>query len=78
MRNDIPVYKVKDYAGEDIRGTFYQPELQRVDLNSKKSFKIEKVLKKRGRGKNEEFLIRWKNWPKKYDSWVKSSEIEEL
>ena len=78
MRNDIPVYKVKDYAGEDIRGTFYQPELQRVDLDSKKSFKIEKVLKKRGRGKNEEFLIRWKIWPKKYDSWVKSSEIEEL
>ena len=78
LRNDIPVSKVKDYSGEDIRGTFNQPELQRVDFDSEKSFKIEKVVKKRGRGKNEEFLVRWKNWPKKYDSWVKSAEIEEL
>ena len=57
LRNDIPVYKVKDYSGEDIRGTFYQPELQRVDLDSKQSFKIETVLRKRGRGKHEEFLV---------------------
>ena len=37
-----------------------------------------KGVEEEGRGRNEEFLICWKNWPKKYDSWVKSSEIEEL
>ena len=29
----IPVYKVLDYNGEEvIKGTFYQPEIQRVSI----------------------------------------------
>ena len=48
MRNAISVYKVKVYAGEDIRGTFYQLELQRVDLDSKKIVQDRKGVEEEG------------------------------
>ena len=70
-----PVYKLKDYSGEKIQGRFYQSELQKVVFDETKTFKIDKVLKERGRGQNKESLIRWIGWPRKYDQWVKSKTI---
>ena len=78
LRKDIPVYKVKDYSGEDIRGTFYQPELQKVDFDENNSFKIEKIVGRRGRGKNKQLKIRWVGWPKKYDQWLPETAIQRL
>jgi N-dimethylarginine dimethylaminohydrolase len=31
-RNNIPIYRMKDYNGEEITGTFYQSELQKIDI----------------------------------------------
>ncbi len=75
LRNGIPVYRVKDYSGERITGTFYEQELQGVDFDPDKIFKIEKVLETKGRGQHKQYLVHWKNWPKKYDSWVKNVHI---
>ena len=41
------VYKVEDYTGEVVDGTFYAEELQKVDKSSDQLFKIEKVLKRK-------------------------------
>ena len=39
----IPVtYQITDYNGEEIQGSFYEQELQKI---SQKIFRIEKVLK---------------------------------
>ena len=39
----IPVrYKITDYNGEDIQGSFYEQKLQKT---SQKTFRIQKVLK---------------------------------
>ena len=40
-------YKIADLNGEEIQGTFYEPELQKT---SQQLFRIEKVIK---RGKEE-------------------------
>ncbi|XP_062599623.1 SCAN domain-containing protein 3-like [Saccostrea cucullata] len=32
LRGGLPVYRVKDFDEEEIRGTFYQSELQKVDI----------------------------------------------
>ena len=42
-RDGIPIYKVKDWNGEEVKGTWYQSELQRVDKSNDDLFKIEKV-----------------------------------
>ena len=75
-REGIPVYQLRDWAGEDIKGTFYQSELQAIRVDENAKFHIKTVLKRRRRRGKNEALVRWFGWPKKYDSWILQSEIE--
>lgn len=74
-RDGLPVYELEDYGGEDVKGTFYEQELQPVTVDKDAPFKVEKVLKTRGRGNNKELFVKWLNWPKKYNSWIKESDV---
>lgn len=74
--DNIPMYTVKDYSGEMIKGMFYESELQKVIFNEDDAFKIDTILKTRKRGK--ESLISWVGWPKKYNQWIKTKEIHLL
>ncbi len=40
---DPPVYKLVDCAGEPVKGTFYEPELQLVIVDKNKVFILEKI-----------------------------------
>ena len=54
----IPVtYKITDYNGEEIKGSFYEQELQKT---SQSTFRIEKVLK----GQGDKSLVKWIGYPK--------------
>ena len=70
LARDPPVYKLKEHDGELIKGTFYETELQKVIERKDHLFRVEKVLRCRGKGAQEEVLVHWKGWPKKYDSWI--------
>jgi hypothetical protein len=48
----------------------YTSELQTVTFDADQPFKIEKVLKTRGRGTNKEHYVKWLSWPNKYNSWI--------
>lgn len=39
-----PVYKIKDYDGELIDGTFYEAELQKVAVGKDKPSQVEEIL----------------------------------
>ena len=56
------------YNGEEIRGTFYEPELQKT---SQELFRIEKVIK---RGKKKS-LVKWKGYSDGFNSWVDNKDI---
>ena len=73
-----PVYCLKEANGYLIQGTFYETELQRVIEKSNHLFRIEKILKSRGKGKKKEVLVHWKGWPKSYDSWLPASQLVSL
>ena len=75
MRRGIPVYKLKDWDGEPIKGTFYQQELQKVDVTDGDLFKIEKILKRRRRGNKNQVFVKWLHWPKKFSSWIDEDQI---
>ena len=60
------------YGGVPVEGTFYEPELQAVTFDDEQPFKIEKVLKTRGRGAKKEYYVKWMNWTNKYNSWTKN------
>lgn len=77
-RGNLPVYRLTDLEGTEIQGTWYESEmlpLKDPDLD-KMSFKIDKVLKRRGKGRNKEYFVKWKYYPNKFNSWVKASYIE--
>ena len=45
IQNTVPwTYLINDLNGEEIKGSFYEKELQKTD---QKEFRIEKVIKKR-------------------------------
>ena len=69
-REDKPIYQLKDLLDEKLKGSFYQSELQRVVKSDSVSYRIEKILRKRGRGQNKEILVKWSGWPNKFNSWT--------
>ena len=76
MKEGIPQYKLKDYDGEIITGTFYQKQLSRA--YEQEMYFIEKVLKSRNKAGQKEYLVRWKGWAPKYDSWVSETDVKNI
>ena len=78
MARHVPVYKLKDDAGEIIDGTFYEPELQKI-IKIDDVYLVEKILRKRKRKGVVEYLVRWKGYEDpKFDSWVQERDILKL
>lgn len=69
-REGIPLYTLVDYDNDPIDGTFYENELQKVNKNMNDAWKIEKVLKRRIRNRKTELFVKWRGWPKKFNSWI--------
>ena len=61
------MYRLTDYLNEDIKGTFYQSELQKVDVRDDDVFKVKQTLKTRGRGLNKHYFVKWLHWPSKFN-----------
>ena len=76
IRQGQPIYKLVDWYNNHVKGTFYEYELQKIETTDEDMFKIEKVLKYKGRGKSRQALVRWLGWPKHFDSWIPVSEIK--
>ena len=76
LRQNQPLYKIVDWFNKPVAGTFYQKELQKVYVKDTDTWKVEKVIKYKGRGKNKLAKVRWLNWPKKFDSWIPASDIK--
>ena len=73
-----PVYKLKEYNGTEIEGTFYEAQLQKVVQTDDDLFRIEKVIKKRKvKGGKTQLYIKWLGWPETYNSWVDQSSVQQ-
>ena len=68
-------YKLKDDNGEEIEGSFYFYELQKV--GEKKVYLISKILNQRKRRGEKEYLIQWYGYPSSFDSWIPARNIQQ-
>lgn len=57
-----------------MKGTFYEEELQKVNMNEDTFFRIDKVLKKN----NGKVLVSWKGWPTIYDNFINEKDIYDV
>ena len=78
INQNQPMYQLKDYNNDIIEGYFYEPELQSAYLDNDIVYKIEKIVKKRIRNKGKGILVKWKGWPKKFNSWILEDSVESL
>ncbi len=69
-------YKIKEYDGTPIKGSFYDQELQKT--KDAEAFLIDKVLETRTKNRKKEHLVSWLGWPEKYNSWVADKDLKDL
>ena len=44
LRGALPLYRMQDFHDEEIKGTFYQSELQKVDVRDDDIWKLENIF----------------------------------
>jgi len=67
--NTIPVqYKVQDVREQEIEGSFYGPELQKVTKPDQ--YAIERVIRRRRVRGRMQYLVKWLGYGAEYNSWV--------
>ena len=64
-------YKIKDSMEDEIKGTFYEQELQKTKQDI---YRIEKVLSKR----NGKAFVKWIGYPTNANSWIPLEDIERI
>jgi hypothetical protein len=66
------MYTLRDSSGHKVEGRFYQDELQKV-IKTDNVYRIEHVLKERGKGRHKQYLVKWMGYPE--TSWISASDI---
>ncbi|KAG6438937.1 hypothetical protein O3G_MSEX000345 [Manduca sexta] len=77
-RTPWPVYTIKDLDGEEIVGTFYDRELQKVIYDPTIEHKIDKIIRSRYSGNRQQVLVKWKGYPNKFNSWILASSLKQI
>lgn len=77
-RKTTPItYKLKDYSGEEIEGSFYREEIEEV-LHDDDVYLVEEVIRTEKRGNEEWCLVKWLGYPSSMNSWVRKSDIADV
>jgi hypothetical protein len=73
-------YKVEEWDGSALEGSFYADELQLVEKDmTKDMWKVEKLLKKRkGPRGRVEWFVKWEGFPDSMNSWVPAADLKDL
>ena len=66
-------YVLRDLKGTNIKGRFYEQELQKILKTNREFWRVEKILKSRGTGASKEHFVKWKGFDSRFNSWIKSS-----
>ena len=64
-------YKLKDLRGEDIQGSFYEPESLKARQDV---FRIDKVIRRDY--KKKQTLVKWKGYSDDFNSWISFKDLQ--
>jgi transposase InsO family protein len=71
-------FKLRDYGGEVIDGSFYRYEIQPV-IRDEETFLVEKIIRRQRRHGNQIwYLVKWAGYPASMNSWVRKEDVEHL
>ena len=75
-KKTIPEYRLEDLQGEEILGKFLQQELQLVNPSETQTYRVNKVIRSKGKGAHKEHLVSWEGYPDKFQTWIPSKDIK--
>jgi hypothetical protein len=69
LRTTKPVqYKLQDHVEEEIKGSFYAAELQKVAPPER--YAVERVIRRRRRAGKTEYFVKWLGYGPEFNSWT--------
>ena len=78
IKNTYPItYGLRDYKGDEIKGSFYTNEIQLVD-KSDNIWPIEKIVNTRKRRGHTEYLVKFLGYPNEANSWIPQQDLFNL
>ena len=76
-RDGIPVYKLLNYDKKnEVDGTFYTEELQKVIITPETLYKVEKVIRRKTQNGKKYSFVKWTGWDDAYNSWVLDRDLK--
>lgn len=75
IKTNPVTYKLKDFSGVLLEGSFYNEELQKTEQNL---FRIEKVIRKKNINGIEHGLVKWMGYNDKYNQWMPISDLKKI
>jgi hypothetical protein len=77
-RQPRPLYELLDLNDTSIVGQFYQEELSPGCISKQTVYKIDKILGRRTKHGIREVLVRWKEYQKRFNSWIPASSVKNI
>ena len=66
-------YRLKDFEGELILGSYYAEDLQKAPEEG--PAKVEKVVRRKAAKGVKQALVKWKYYAQKHNSWIPESDL---
>ena len=66
-------YKLNDLNNEEIKGSFYEPELLKA---KQEVFRIDKVIRRDY--KKKQALVKWKEYSDEFNSWIPMKDLQHI
>ena len=68
-------YRLKDYGDNFLEGSFYTHELQKVPHDKGRVYRIEKVIRTRGKKGKRELFVKRLGYPNQFNSWIAEADL---
>ena len=75
IRQAQPFYRVTDFDDEIIKGSFYEPELQKTAITTETVWEIDQVLDEKTVNGKKQYLVSWSGFSKKFNSWIDAKQF---
>lgn len=70
------MYTLQDLQDSIVQGKFYRQELQSLGAEQPQLFRIEKILRSRGRGKDKQYYVKWAGHDASHNSWISAGQVK--
>jgi hypothetical protein len=78
VRKPQTLYELQDLKQKSIEGRFNYFELQKVNFSDKSEFRIDKILKRVGKGNSRRLLVSWVGYSAEHNSYIYEKDLKKL